>query len=276
MIQADQDEANRLLDESLDIRKMLGDRIIDIETGPLDLGMTLTWIGRFDEADKIREETLALYKTQARREQFAMAHIRLGTSKLHLGDADAVDFHARAGLDYCLETGHDYGAGLAYWLMAGSAYTYRNLEEARTLNTKGLAYLKKAGAPEANWVLSLDAEFARIEGDLDTARRVIVEALSSSTGALAIPTILLCLSTHINILLDQEELVLAAEFVGLLEKVRFSHSHGFYMMYGVRFEKAMEKLPPEIVEEAMARGKEWDYNETALEIQKEYEAVLAQ
>ncbi len=57
------ERSKRLLGESLDLREMLGDRITDIAAGPLDLGMTLTWIGRMAEADAVREETLALYRS---------------------------------------------------------------------------------------------------------------------------------------------------------------------------------------------------------------------
>ena len=49
------EDAGRYLGESLDIRASLGNRISDIATGPLDLGMILTWIGRFVEADAVRE-----------------------------------------------------------------------------------------------------------------------------------------------------------------------------------------------------------------------------
>ena len=64
------------LGESLDIREMLGDRVTDIAAGPLDLGMTLTWIGRMNEADEVREETLALYKALDMPERIAEAHVR--------------------------------------------------------------------------------------------------------------------------------------------------------------------------------------------------------
>jgi predicted ATPase len=98
ILQGQVEESSRLLGESLDIRKTLGDLITDIASGPLDLGMTLTWIGRMAEADAVREEALALYEEQGQPEQIALAHVRLATSKVHTGQLEAVERHARIGL----------------------------------------------------------------------------------------------------------------------------------------------------------------------------------
>jgi len=246
-IRQDQHEqSSRLLGESLDIRKTLGDRITDIAAGPLDLGMTLTWIGRMAEADAVREETLALYEVQGQPEQIALAHVRLATSKLHIGQFEATEHHARIGLELCRKVGNQRGAGLALWLLGSLPLIAGEVEGAESLLQECVAIFRKVeGAAEIGWVLGSYAEVARRKGQPDLAKKSLCEALVTASGLFGMVTILFSLIVYINLLADEGRIKRALEMGTLMGKHPISRaSFGFRALYARRLTEIMASLPP--------------------------------
>jgi len=273
ILQGQVEEASRLLGESLDIRKMLGDRITDIATGPLDLGMTLTWIGRMAEADAVREETLALYEAQGQPEQIAMAHVRLATSKLHVGQLGAAERHARIGLALCRKVGNQRGAGLALWLLGSLLIPGGKMDQAELLLQESVSsFLQVEGAVEIGWAFSILAFVACQKGQPAVAKKRIGQALHIAEGMLGLLTILFVLLTYIHLLADEGREVRAVEMGALLQKYPLMKmSLACRMLYADHLAKIRAALPPEVVAAAETRGRMWDLQETAKEILVEVE-----
>jgi predicted ATPase len=262
------EESGRLLGESLDIRASLGDRITDIAVGPVDLGMTLTWIGRMAEADEVREEALALYEAQGQPEQIGLAHVALGTSKMHLGQYELAKRHGRIGLALCKKEGNFQGAGRALWLLSGLAINKGELDEAETLAQESLGYLQQVeGAAEIGWVLVLFAEIARRKNSMVEARNYLYEALTTGAGVMSLVTSLLALTVYINLIADSGEKEKAVELGALLEmQPIINSSGGIQIFYANRSEEVKKSLPPEKTAALETCGRARNLRETAAEI----------
>lgn len=270
------EESGRLLGESLDIRASLGDRITDIAVGPVDLGMTLTWIGRMAEADEVREEALALYESQGQPEQIALAHVALATSKMHLGQYELSERHGRIGLALCKKEGNDQGAGRALWLLSGLALIDEEVDEAEALAQESLAYFQRVeAAAEIGWVLGLYAEIARRRNMVVEARNYLYQALTTGAGVMSLVTSLLALAVYINLIADGDDKEKAVELGALLEMQPILRSSGgTRMLFANRFDEFRKSLPPDRTAALEARGRARNLTETAAEIVSELEAVV--
>ena len=267
ILQGDVEESSRLLGESLDIREKLGDRVPDIMAGPLDLGMTLTWIGRMTKADAVREEALALYKAQGTPEQIAMAHMRLSTSKIHVGDFEATEHHAQISLEMSQKTDNQRGVGLSLWLLGWVSLLDDDPDKAEKLLQESLSIFRNIeGAAEMGWVLGLLAEAVRQQGNLTAAKRYICEAFRIEAGVLGMITILECIFVYMNLLADAGEAEKVIEIGVLIEKYPVMRSPGAQAFYVDRLAQTNETLPHNIVAEAIARGQVRDLQETVAEI----------
>jgi DNA-binding SARP family transcriptional activator/predicted ATPase/tetratricopeptide (TPR) repeat protein len=272
------EEATQLLSESLDIREAMGDHITDIATGPLDLGMTLTWIGRMAEANAIREETLALYEAQGQPEQIALAHVRLATSKIHMGDFEAVIHHARLGLGLCRQVGNQRGAGLALWLLGWRALYDEEFDQAAAFLQESLDLMQQVkGAAEIGWILGLYAEVLRQQGKLIMARKYICDALHTVSGVFGMVTILISCLAYMHLLADDGRLEKAIAIGSLLEKHPVTHqSRGSRELFVARLAEIRSMLSEDVAAAATACGRARDLYETADEVLAELEeAVLA-
>jgi predicted ATPase/DNA-binding SARP family transcriptional activator len=270
------EESTLLLGESLDIRASMGDRITDIAAGPLDLGMTLTWIGRMADADEVRMEALALYKAVGLPERIAEAHVRLAFSKFHVGQFDAVQHHATIGLELNRKVGNQRLVGLAQWLLAGYALVFGEIDQAESIARESLSnFQAMEGAAEIGWVLVILAEIARRKGQFTAANKYIYEALSTASGLLGMITTLLGILSYVNLLEDKGQEERALEIRALLEKhpvVRMSLS--VQMLYSARLAESAATLPKEVVAKAEALGRARDLLETASEILAELEEAI--
>lgn len=267
ILQGQVEESSRLLGESLDIREKLGDRVPDIMAGPLDLGMTLTWIGRMAKADAVREEALALYTAQGTPEQIAMAHMRLSTSKIHIGDFEAAEYHARISLEMFQKTDNQRGVGLSLWLLGWVSLLDSDSDEAAKLLQESLSIFRKIeGAAEMGWVLGLLAEAVRQQGNLTAAKKYICEAFRIEAGVLGMITILECIFVYMNLLADAGEAEKVIEIGVLIEKYPVMRSPGAQAFYVDRLSQIKEIFPHKIVEEAIVRGQARDLQETVAEI----------
>ncbi len=267
------EEASSLLGESLDIREKLGDRITDIASGPLDLGMTLTWIGRMAEANAVREETLALYEAQGQPEQIALAHVRLVASKFHIGEFDAMERHALIGLELCRKLGNQRGVGLALWHLATMALITGAFDRARSLLQESLdSFQKVNGAIEVGWVFGMFAELARRECKFVEAKRYLYNGLITASGLLGMITYLGAIGVYMNLLIDDGHLYRGVEMHALLEKHPFAaKSLGLQRLYSARLAEIKTILPPGEIAKAKASGRLRDVRETAGEILAELE-----
>ena len=169
----DIEQASQLLGESLHIREKLGDHITDIASGSLDLGMTLTWIGRLAESIAVREETLAFYEAQGLQEQIALAHVRLAFSLIHVGQFDSAQYHATTGLALCRGLGNQRGAGLALYVLGFSAIAEEKNELADQFIQASLnSFREVEGATEIGWSLGLLAMVAYRQGKPEWRRSI--------------------------------------------------------------------------------------------------------
>lgn len=234
ILEGDVEESSRLLGDSLDIRKLLGDRITDIASGPLDLGMTLTWIGRMAEADEVRQETLSFYKELGQPEQIALAHVRLATSKIHVDQVEAIAHHARIGLELSCQVGSQRGVGLALWLLGSYSLITGELDQAASTIQESLTALRNVeGSAEVGWVLGTYAAVVHQQGLPDIAKQYICAALQTASGVLGLITLLFGLTVYADLLLDEDQDSAALEMFALLNRyplVRNSPSWQFFMM----------------------------------------------
>jgi len=238
--------------------------------------MTLTWIGRMAEADAVREETLALYEEQGQPEQIALAHVRLATSKLHVGQYEAAERHARIGLELSRKVDNQRDAGLALWLLGMLSLIAEEVDQAQSLLQESLASFRKVeGAGEIGWVFSLFAEVARRQGQPALAKEYLYEGMHAASGALGMVTILTGLFCYMNLLADEGQFERAIE-MGILA-LRYplvGKSVGGRALHAAWLDKIRAGLPPEVAAEAEARGRQRDLQETAAEILAEFEGVV--
>jgi tetratricopeptide (TPR) repeat protein len=269
------EESGRLLAESLDIRKTLGDRITDIVSGPIDLGMPLTWIGRIAVADAVREETLALYEVQGQPEQIALAHVRLATSKLHIGQFEAAEHHARIGLELCRKVDNQRGVGLALWLLALYSNNAGEIDRAESLLHESLAiFLMVEGAAEIGWVYSVFAIVTHRQGRPAAAKHYLFESLRIAFGVFGLTTIQIGICAYLHLLADEGQEERAVEMGALLEKHPLTRtSVGIRLIYAERLAEIRAALPANVVAEAETRGRARDFHETAAEILAELESL---
>jgi tetratricopeptide (TPR) repeat protein len=265
------EKSTRLLEQSLEIRGTLGDRITDIAAGPLDLGMTLTWIGRMEAADAVREETLALYETQGKPAQIALAHVYLANSKFHIGQFAASEYHARIGLELCNRVGDKRGAGLALWILAVQSMVNQEVELTRSrLLESRECFQQIDSAPEIGWVYALLAKAALEVGQETEAKRYMVIALENVHGILGIITVLGCLVAYIHLLDVSGRLELGLEMVELMEKHPLARkSIGFEKVYGHHLSRFTQSLSQEAIANARRRGRARDLRATAEAIKAE-------
>jgi DNA-binding SARP family transcriptional activator/predicted ATPase len=272
--EGDDEKASRLLGESLDIREKLGDRITDIESVSIDLGMTLTWIGRMNEANEVREETLALYESQGQPEQIALAHIRLSTSKMHIGQLEAAERHAHTGLEMCRKLGNQRGVGIALWLLGAYAQFAGEVGKAESLLQESLATLRQVGAAaEVSWVYGVLAIVAHKQARPVVAKRYLIDTLHTAVGVFSLIAIQFGLCAHFQLLADEGQLERAVEIGALLERHPISSSVGFQSTYAERLAELRTLLPPEVLAKSEARGRARDFHETAAEILAELESL---
>lgn len=270
------ERATRLLGESLDLRKRVGDRVIDIAAGPIDLGMTLTWIGRMDLADEVRVEALALYEALGLPERIAEAHVRLATSKLHVGQLEALRRHATIGIELCGEFGNRRLVGVATWLLALDAFLTGELQRADKLFRESAMILRAIeGASELGWVFGLWAVLAHRLGQPERARHYCYEALRAPSGPLSLITYQAAVSFYRNLLLDLDQEARALEFNALLYKFPLiTKSYFAQSLEPRRVATLAASLPPEVASAAVARGRARDLRETAGEILAELKLGL--
>jgi predicted ATPase/class 3 adenylate cyclase len=274
-VNAEVDRAKRLITESLGIRDSLGDRIIDIEPGPIDLGMTLTWIGEMQRAHDVREETLMLLQEQGLLEQVANAHQRLATSKLHLGRYEEAKHHAQIALEMSEVIGSKRDLALSYAWLSGISFINGDYQEAESLSEKSISLLRSLeGADELGWVLSNYSIFSDMKGQKTFAKKAIYESLQICSGLLGTITALNGVASFARVISDSEK-ERAIKLFALCSKYPLvSESCFINDIFKIHFDIVAESLRPEVVEEARAKGRNCNLQETVSKILAELRADL--
>jgi predicted ATPase len=267
------EEATQLITESLNIRQTFGDRIIDIASGPVDLGMTLTWIGRLTEAKEVREETLAMYQDQGLTEQIAIAHVRLAFSEMHLGEYEKTRLNANFGLTLGRESANHRAIALAMFMLACCEYISEEYDQAHEFMKESVSILRPIeGADELGWALSGLALSEHQQGENDKARACLYEALQIGRGILATITLWIAIPVLAIILADKGDAERAIEFYELVSRYPLIEIGQFYReVFRKTIYEAASTLPEEIIAEAEARGRSRDLHDTITEIIAELE-----
>ena len=270
------EESVKLINESLEMRKSMGDRLIDIACGPVDLGMTLTWIGRMEEAKEVRQETLAIYQDQGNVEEIALAHVRLAYSLFHLGDFEAVRESASKGLTIGQENGNQRVIGLALSMLGSAFYFSKSYDEANQIFAESVANLRKVpGAGELGWVLSMMAISEHTLGKYNQAQEYLHEAFLTGSGILAIITAWSAIAAFVNMLFESGEIERAVEFYIFITRYPLiSRSKALMDLLMSNISLAESMLPGEKLVEAQARGRARNLKDTIAEIIAELEEAL--
>ena len=128
------------------------------------------------------------------------------------------------------------------------------------------------GAGESGWVLGSIAEIARQRGQLALARQYIYQSLHEASGPLGMVTIVLGLIIYVNLLLDEGQIVEAAEIGVMLDSLPIcGRSMATQSYYVTPVVKIMEMLPSDAAAQAAARGRARELQETAATVMVELE-----
>jgi tetratricopeptide (TPR) repeat protein len=269
------EESIKLINESLEIRQSMGDRLIDIASGPVDLGMTLTWIGRMIEAKEVRQETLAIYQDQGTDEEIALAHVRLAYSFFHLGEYDEVRKNANVGLTRGRETGNQRAIGLALSMLGSLSFLDQLYDEANQLLEESIATLRKVpGAGEVGWVLSMLAYSEHRRGENEKAQGYLLEAFMMGRGILATITSWIAIPIFAMMLADSGEFERAIELFAFVSRYPMISKSRLVDIFKPSILIAESRLQKENVAEAQARSQARNLRDTIAEIIKELENAL--
>jgi predicted ATPase/DNA-binding SARP family transcriptional activator len=250
-------EAENLITESMVLREQIGDRLTDVPSGPVDFGMTLTWIGKFEEARIVREEALAIYKDKGMTENIPIAHIRLAYANIHAGDIHEAERNAKIGLELGQQIGDQRAIGLGHFIIGGIEIERENYQETHMIGREAIPIIREIeGADELGWILSMLALAEYRLGEHTKAREHLIEGLKTGTGLLAIVTAWIALSVMCVFLIGDEEYLKAIEtFAFVSQYPLIAKSHAIYLGMG-RYVKEIEAtLAPEAVAAAKAMGR---------------------
>jgi predicted ATPase/DNA-binding SARP family transcriptional activator len=268
--------AERLFSESLDLREQIGERITDIAPGPLDLGMTLTWIGRMLEAREVREETLAMYQEKGLDEKIPLAYIRLAYSNGHLGENEKAWTNAKTGLALARKIGDQRAVGHAQFVLAVIEQIRNNTDDAYALLQECIPMFRSVeGAGELGWGLTVLAYSEYKRGDLSAAQQCIVEALQIGGGLLAAISSWITLTIVAGILAEEGDYEQAIELYAFAAQFPMvAKSNWTDEIAGNYIGEIAETLPSNVVADAKARGRARNLDDTISEILAELEEEM--
>jgi len=270
------EESVKLINESLEIRQSMGDRLIDIASGPVDLGMTLTWIGRMEEAKEVRQETLAIYQDLGNIEEVALAHVYLGNSLAHLGEYSALLENVNIGLTLGRKSGNQRAIGLALLMLSSKPFFNQSYDETNQLLHESIASLKKvSGAGELGWVLSMLAYTEHRLGEYKKSLEHLREAFILGRGILATITAWIAIPVYAVMQADSGEFEQAIELYEFMSRYPFiSRSHLIKDLFKPTISLAESMLPREKLIEAQTRCQARNLKDTIVEIIAELEYAL--
>jgi tetratricopeptide (TPR) repeat protein len=268
--------AEQYISESLEIRQRIGERITDISSELQDIGMTLTWLGKLDEALDVRMETLNIYQDRGLTEKIPNAFIRLAFSQMHSGYVDDARESATLAQTLAEEIDDPRVIGLASIVLGFYEMTQGNIEGANLFGDQSVNILQKVkGAGELGWALSALALTKYQLKQPQEFCECLIQAFDIGKGFLGAATSWIAISSYIFCLVERDEIELAVELYALITQYPLvGQSHALYFSSGQYVDEASETLPAEIVAEARERGRNRDLYETIAEIKSKLEREI--
>ena len=249
-------KADALISESLDIRSQLGERITDIASKKQDIGMTLTWLGKLEEACAVREETLKIYQERGLAKFIPNAYSRLAFSQAHLGDTISARESAENALKLAMEI-EDYRIiGLGHFLIGGCELLEGHLEGARQhLQASIDAFSGLNAAGELGWGYAILADAELKLHNMHGFFEALLSALEVQEGFLSTPTAWIVGCSFVDYLIEIGEYEYMAElYIFFCQYPLMRESEVFLRISGRRAREIMQTLSPEIINQARERG----------------------
>ena len=260
--------AEELISESLEIRQRIGERITDISSELQDIGMTLTWIGKLDEALDVRLETLDIYLDRGLSKKIPNAYVRLAFSQMHSGHYDDARESAAFAQILAKEIDDQRVIGLASIVLGFYELIQGDIESANLFLDQSANILRQVeGAGELGWALSALALAKLRLGQHQEYCECLIKALDIGKGFLSAATSWIALSVYAFCLVERGDIDSAIELYALISQFPLVvKSHGFYFISGRYVDEASKNLPADIVAEARERGLNRDLYETISEV----------
>jgi tetratricopeptide (TPR) repeat protein len=254
------EEAERVARESFALVRQL-ERTTLIGPGLESLGMILTWIGKYTEAQSALEQSVSQFADlDSLRPHLIQASERLAWVKMHLGDYGKARERAETCLSLAQQMGHRYWIARARLALGLLSLVDMAYGEARQRIRDSVATLREVGRRhQLRQALASLAYAARATGDNDRARRCLHECLQPGDGRGSILPLLYALPAKALLLADQGAGERAVELYALASRYQVvSNSRWFEDVAGRQIAQAAASLPPEAVAAARKRGRERD------------------
>jgi predicted ATPase len=253
------EESVRLLRESVAAYRALGD-LAGLAKSLSFLKSALIFAGDFAEAHACLEESLATARNLGLREAWARSRTDIGLLYLHQGQYEQAQTLGEHQLAFARELGDQRLVANSLLLLGFIALAREAFSDAQKLLAASAAIYRDVGQWAAlSWALApLSAATLRL-GHAHEARQHLAEALhiAAKTGSLTF--LLPSLVAVAAFLADQEEAERAVEVYSMTSSHPWVSSWAWLEdIAGSYVSAAASTLPPEVVEEATARGRDLD------------------
>lgn len=265
--------ADELISECLEIREQVGERITDITSEKQDIGMTLTWLGKVQEAQEVREETLKIYQERGLNERLPNAHIRLAFSQLHTGEWEGAWTNVKHAFELAMEISDKRMIGLANFLMGCLDFLNGDSNLAEQYLEKSvevLSNIQEAG--ELGWAYTNLALVKLYQGAKEEFGRLMLMAFESGEGFLATPTAWMIANAYGSYLIREGRIEYAAELNIFFSQFPLVTASAAFMGLGGRLiQGRYDSLTSEQLNRARERGLRRELMPTMAEIRSNLE-----
>jgi tetratricopeptide (TPR) repeat protein len=142
-----QREDKRLLEQSLEIYRAIGDRS-GTAGALLDLGWVLAGLGEPREAQRLLQESVAIYHELGDRRTSGWAYLFWGFSAIGLGQVAEAERLAQASIADFEESGDPFSVRTVYHLLNGLLREDGRFAEAHALAEENLTFFRDIGEPQ--------------------------------------------------------------------------------------------------------------------------------
>ena len=208
--------AHQLL-ENLAILRAMDDRS-GVAGALYGLGLTLSWAGRFSEAQPMLEEGLQIDEDLGNRTGLAFIYDELNHIEMMLGKYSQARIYAQKALTIFQEIGNTRMAGIDLLSLGQIALGEALYPEARQFLQEGVSTLRKMG--DCNFVVPL-ANLAYVErafGNALEARQCLIDSLQGAIETRALWSLWFALPVAALLLADQGQKERAVELYALASR----------------------------------------------------------
>jgi predicted ATPase len=258
------------------------------------LGHTLMRAGKFAQARRLLDETLATFGDQGNVASIANLYSELAFVEVHEGDYERARFQGETSL--ALSRKAPYRWGIAYILPllsrvavveaesglgAGTMLQVHNNDKAREAYAEAQRLAQEAVTMYRDmdvrlWlgeVLAIQGSVACKLGNVDQVQRYLCEALKVSVDTGTFWPLMLVLPVTALLLVDGGEYERAVELYALASRYPLvANSRWFEDVFGRHIAAIAATLPPEVIAPAQERGRARDMDATVAELLTELEA----